>query len=194
MLLSLSMATRPAHALSSVDNMTMFSTLYINACKGELHASTLMRELLLQVRRSDSNSLEDLLQVTHSTIMAMPACDIEVSPDDFKDALDELAQRLDEIKGMKTSDKEEPASEPLQSNVLGDKSSDSRALESIKTRVRKMWPSSSGKALRSTSSYPQAAPKKQLSYPFKEETLKDIQRAASEACANLSLALQVLQA
>lgn len=112
-----------------------------------------------------------------------------------EDALDELARKLEEVKGMKSSDEGEPATEPQESKVQDDKGSQSRIRAPMKSWMQKMLHSSRGKASKNTKPpNPGAAARKHLLYPFKEETLKDIQNTVSEACNNLRLALHVLQA
>jgi hypothetical protein len=106
-----------------------------------------------------------------------------------EDALDELARKLDEVRGVKVSDKGEPATKPQESKVQ-DKGSQSRIRAPIK-----LSHSPRGKASKSIKPHnPGATVKGHLSYPFEEETLKDIQNTVSEACNSLNRTLHILQA
>ena len=97
-----------------------------------------------------------------------------------KDLLDELDQQLKNVQGAKAPDVGEPTTAPQRPGVQDDNGSDTGFRALIKRRWQKTRERTSKATQRSW-------------YPFKEETLKDIQGKVSEARDKLGLALQVLQ-
>jgi hypothetical protein len=97
-----------------------------------------------------------------------------------KDLLDELDQQLKNVQGAKAPDVGEPATAPQKLGVQDDNDSNSGFRAHIKSR----WQKTREKTSKAT---------QKARYPFKEETLEDIQVKVSEARDNLGLALQVLQ-
>lgn len=97
-----------------------------------------------------------------------------------KDLLDELNQQLKNVQGVKAPDVGEPATAPQRSGMQDGNGSDT----GLRALIKRRWQKTREKTSKST---------QRARYPFKEETLKDIQGKVSEARDNLGLALQVLQ-
>jgi hypothetical protein len=109
-------------------------------------------------------------------------------------ALNELECQLKEVGGVKVLDEGGPATAPQETEVQDYKGSQSRMRASMKRHMQNLLHPSREKASKSTKPPDSGATaKRHLSYPFREETLKDIQKTASEACNSLDLALQILQ-
>lgn len=75
-----------------------FSSTYIKALKGELTSSPILRELMLLIKRASSDTLDSLLPTIIDTLMTMPASNIDISPDDFRDVHDELFTLVEDNK------------------------------------------------------------------------------------------------
>jgi len=74
----------------STKSPTLFSYLYIEALAGNLLGSPTLRELLLLLKKANSDMILAILPSIIDTLITMPARDIAISPDDFQDIANEL--------------------------------------------------------------------------------------------------------
>lgn len=67
-----------------------FMAMYSRAFSGNLKQSTLVRETLLTLKKIDPPLLLDLLPKVLDILFVMPASVVDISPDDFRDLLEEV--------------------------------------------------------------------------------------------------------
>ena len=68
-----------------------FTTLYVQALDGDLIQSSNFRELMLRLRSCSTDTIIHILEQIRNTLMALPPCGVEVSPDTFGDLVEQLS-------------------------------------------------------------------------------------------------------
>ena len=91
--------------------VTSFSYLYIKALSGELLDSPMLRELLLMLKKTSSDTLEPILTNIIDTLFTMPPSEVAISPDDFQDLANDLTTLTSSC---------DPSDLPLKSQIYHD--------------------------------------------------------------------------
>lgn len=75
---------------------SVWSSLYPAALSGKLYSSTIVREILLFIKKAPSNVIIRILPLVSDHLMGMPPTTEAISPDDFRDLQEQLQVLIEE--------------------------------------------------------------------------------------------------
>lgn len=105
-----------------------YSSLYIKALSGSLNCSSpSVRELLLSIKKLDSEAAESIISHIADTLISMPPSSHDISPDSYFDLQDELSDLVQQHGSLKPPSFLNPGTNPASATIASSKPSTSKS-------------------------------------------------------------------